>query len=57
MKNLLPILISFALVFTFANNSFAQSVYKVKYSSQADIKVFAVKYESQSDLKVYEVKY
>lgn len=35
----------------------AQKVHKVKYESQADIKVFIVEYESQADLKVYIVEY
>ena len=36
---------------------FAQKVFSVDYSNQAEVKVFVVKYESQSDLKVYKVKY
>ncbi|MDA3822516.1 MAG: hypothetical protein PF450_07920 [Bacteroidales bacterium] len=35
----------------------AQTVFKVDYSSQADVKVYVVKYESQCDLKVYIVDY
>ncbi len=35
----------------------AQKVAKVKYASQADIKVFVVDYESQCDLKVFHVDY
>ena len=32
----------------------AQTVYSVKYESQADVKVFVVAYESQADLLVYK---
>ena len=35
----------------------AQKVYKVRYESQADVKVCIVKYESRCDLKVYLVDY
>ena len=31
----------------------AQTVYSVKYESQADVKVFVVDYESQADLLVF----
>ena len=34
-----------------------QTIYRVKYESQADIKVYVVEYESQCDLKVYFVDY
>ena len=44
---------SFALFF--ATMSFAQKVYSVEYTNQADVKVFVVDYESQADLKVYKV--
>ena len=35
----------------------AQSVYSVKYESQADVTVFVVGYESQADLLVFKEKY
>ena len=35
----------------------AQTVYSVKYESQADVKVFVVAYESQADLLVYKEDY
>ena len=44
------------IVLTFLTISvFAQKVYSVEYSSQADVKVFVVDYESQADLCVYKV--
>ena len=36
---------------------YAQSVYTVKYESQADVKVYVVDYESQADLLVFKQKY
>jgi hypothetical protein len=38
-------------------NVTAQKVAKVKYASQADIKVYVVDYESQCDLKVFHMDY
>ncbi|MCH1534506.1 MAG: DUF6150 family protein, partial [Schleiferiaceae bacterium] len=35
----------------------AQTVYSVKYESQADVKVFVVDYESQADLLVFKESY
>ena len=45
------------MLLTFGNRVFAQKVFSVDYSNQADVKVFVVKYENQADLKVYKVKY
>jgi len=35
----------------------AQTVYSVKYESQADVKVYVVEYESQADLLVFKEDY
>jgi hypothetical protein len=40
-----------------AINVEAQTIFKVKYESQADLKVYMVEYESQADLKIFMVKY
>ena len=53
--NKLFLLSTFCSFFTFGLN--AQSVYSVKYESQADTKVFVVEYESQADLLVFKEKY
>jgi hypothetical protein len=50
------ILVLFAVILA-GSNLFAQKMYKVKYESQADLKIFVVQYESQADLNVYMVKY
>ena len=58
MKNLI-LLLTLILSFILSSNTplKAQKIFKVKYESQADIKVYIVKYESQCDLKVFNVKY
>ena len=56
-KNILfkSIIVIGLLLISFGSN--AQKVAKVKYASQADIKVYIVDYESQCDLKVFHVDY
>ena len=34
-----------------------QTVYSVKYKSEADVKVYVAKYKSEADLVVYKCKY
>lgn len=57
MKKILSITAFFFLLGVCASGLKAQSVYSVKYESQADISVYEVDYESQADLLVYKVDY
>ena len=50
-----PVLLIGICLFSFG--SFAQKVFSVDYSNQADVKVYVVEYENQADLKVYKVQY
>ena len=52
MRLLITVLFSFIMF-----NCAAQKIYKVNYSSQADLKVYITDYESQADLKIYYVNY
>jgi hypothetical protein len=54
MKSIAPI---FFMFMALALNMEGQTVIKVKYKSQADLKAYVVEYESQCDLKVYFVEY
>jgi len=53
--NKLLVLSTFLLLSVVGLN--AQTVYSVKYESQADVKVFVVEYESQADLLVFKEDY
>ncbi len=57
MKQQFYALFSLFMLCLLATTTQAQSIYPVKYQSQADVKVYVVKYESQCDLKVYMVNY
>jgi hypothetical protein len=46
-----------ALVGTGVSKSFAQTVYSVKYKSDAQVKVFVAQYKSDADLVVYKAQY
>ena len=56
-KILLASIAVLSLLIISNTHSFAQKVFKTKYSSQADLTVYIVDYESQCDLKVYFVDY
>lgn len=49
--------VGIAWILLFSLQSWAQKIFRVKYESQADLKVYVVPYESQADLLVYFVKY
>ena len=52
---LMKILLPFFIIFIGSNSTFAQKIFSVDYSSQADVKVFVTKYSSQADLLVFNV--
>jgi hypothetical protein len=56
MKKLL-LLFVLAVVYSLIQSGviYSQTVYPVKYESQADLKVYIVDYESQADLTIYKV--
>ena len=49
--------VAICLLLAHCNPATAQTVYEVKYESQADLKVFEVKYPSQADIKYFIVPY
>ena len=53
----MKILLSLIFLFALSSTGFSQTIYPVKYESQADLKIYMVDYESQADLKVYFVQY
>lgn len=53
-RRILGILI---LSLMFASPLFSQTVFPVKFATQADVKVYEVNFETQADLKVFQVDF
>lgn len=54
---LIKILLPFFILFIGSNSTFAQKIFSVDYSSQADKIFFYCKYVFQADLKIHFVDY